>query len=168
MLCCVRYGAYYVRMRGYLLENNVRLQSHEMFTINYLLYLGNNVSLLPRSLIEGRRTADILMWDLIWEIKTPRGHAKSAIHNAFGRGHKQSCYIVLDLRKVKGSQLNAIARAKSEFEKYSFIKRLLIISSVLPLMLLFRNNVIVDCFIKMSPLNIIWGWKKESHLLWKN
>lgn len=65
MLCCVRYGAYHVKMRGYLLENNVRLQSHEMFTINYLLNLGNNVSLLPRSLIKGRRTADILMWDLI-------------------------------------------------------------------------------------------------------
>ena len=133
VLCLYCSWIYYFEMKGFLFENNVRLLSHEMFTINYLLNLGNDISLLPRSLVQGQRTADILMWDLIWEIKTPRGHAKSAIHNAFRRGHKQSCYIVLDLRKINGSQINAIARAKNEFEKYSFIKRLLIISNVLPL-----------------------------------
>ena len=104
-----------------------------MFTINYLLNLGNNVSLLPRSLIEGRRTADILMWDLIWEIKTPRGHAKSAIHNAFRRGRKQSSYIIIDVRRICDSQKNAIVRAESEFSNYPRVKRMLIMSSICPL-----------------------------------
>ena len=65
VLCLYCSWIYYFEMRGFLFENNVRLLPHEMFTINYLLNLGNDISLLPRSLVQGQRTADILMWDLI-------------------------------------------------------------------------------------------------------
>ena len=34
-------------------------------------------------------------------------------------------------------------------------------------MLLFHNNVIVDCFIKMSPQNIIWGMREIITLTMK-
>ena len=47
--------------RGKLFKNGVIMQDNEPFTISYLLDLGYDVRLIPRSLVKGVHSADIVL-----------------------------------------------------------------------------------------------------------
>ena len=48
-----------------------------------------------------RKTPDIKMHGVLWEIKTPKGKAKSTISNQLRRGSKQSGNLIIDTRHTK-------------------------------------------------------------------
>ena len=48
-----------------------------------------------------RKTADIMMLGVEWEIKCPIGESKSTIRNQFRRASRQSKNIVIDTRRTK-------------------------------------------------------------------
>jgi len=48
-----------------------------------------------------RKTADVKMLGVIWEIKCPKGASKSTIGTQFSRASRQSKNIVLDTRRTK-------------------------------------------------------------------
>jgi hypothetical protein len=48
-----------------------------------------------------RKTADIVMLGMVWEIKCPLGASKSTIRNQFRRASKQSKNIIIDTRLTK-------------------------------------------------------------------
>jgi len=57
-----------------------------------------------------RRTPDVNINGILWEIKSPRGGGKKTIDNNFRTARKQSKNIVLDLRRIKMHKTQAIAR----------------------------------------------------------
>ncbi len=61
---------------GTLITNSVYLMSHEQATVDYLLRQGFKVELIPRSNISGIHTADILLNNVPFEIKSPLGNKK--------------------------------------------------------------------------------------------
>ena len=61
---------------GTLITNSVYLMPHEQATVDYLLRQGFKVELIPRSNISGIHTADILLNNVPFEIKSPLGNKK--------------------------------------------------------------------------------------------
>ena len=59
---------------------------------------------------ESRKTPDIDINGIKWEMKSPRGNSKKTIENNLRTARKQSKNIVLDLRRVKLHQQGAISR----------------------------------------------------------
>ena len=66
-----------MRKPGTLISNNCMLEPHELKTIDILLRNGHDIELIPRSMIQGKHTADIKMdHKYEWEIKCPKGNGK--------------------------------------------------------------------------------------------
>ena len=63
--------------QGVLITNGVILERHEMMTVNFLLRLGLNIELIPKSNKAGVRTPDLRMEGLEWEMKRGTGFAGS-------------------------------------------------------------------------------------------
>ena len=59
---------------------------------------------------ERKKTPDIDVNGIKWEIKSPRGNGKKTIDNNLRAAHKQSRNIVLDLRRSKLHKNKATAR----------------------------------------------------------
>jgi hypothetical protein len=59
---------------------------------------------------ETKKTPDIDVNGIKWEIKSPKGNGKKTIDNNLRAAHKQSRNVVLDLRRAKLHQNKAIAR----------------------------------------------------------
>lgn len=57
-----------------------------------------------------KKTPDIDVKGVLWEIKSPRGNGKKTIDNNLRTARKQSHNIVLDLRRVKLHQNKATTR----------------------------------------------------------
>ena len=74
-----------------------------------------------------RKSADVLMQDVVWEIKCPIGASKSTIRNQFRRASKQSKCIIIDIRQTK---LNFQEIEKSilfEIRERPYIKKVVLI-----------------------------------------
>jgi len=81
-----------------------------------------------------RKSADIKMLDVEWEIKCPKGSSKLTIMRQFQRASKQSNNIIIDSRHTK---LNYDSIEKSvifEMNKRPYIKKVIIIGKL--------NNVV--------------------------
>lgn len=59
---------------------------------------------------ESRRTPDLEINSMRWEIKSPRGDGKKTIDNNLRAARKQSHNIVIDLRRMKQHQQKVISR----------------------------------------------------------
>lgn len=65
---------------GSLITNNCIIKTHEWSTVNFLLSKGFDVELIPRSMVEGVHSPDILLnHNLYWEIKAPKGNGENTI-----------------------------------------------------------------------------------------
>jgi len=74
-----------------------------------------------------RKTADIIMLGVQWEIKSPVGDSKSTIGNQFQFATKQSRSIILDTRRTKLDYENIVKKVDIEINKRSSIKRVILI-----------------------------------------
>jgi len=113
------------KKQGTIIANGVVLEKHENATVVFLTSKGFNVELI--SPVLERKTPDIKMKKLFWEIKRPTANSKYTIQHAFKSALKQSPNIIFDLRSSKLHQEQALNRLKREFELSKGVKRLKVI-----------------------------------------
>ena len=119
--------------QGKIIANGVVLEKHEIATVVFLASKGFNIELI--SPVLEKKTPDIKMGRLFWEIKRPTANSKYTIQHAFKSALKQSPNIIFDLRSSKLHQRQAFNRLKHEFELSKGVKRLKVI---------LKSNRIVD------------------------
>jgi len=74
-----------------------------------------------------RKSADVLMQDVVWEIKCPAGASKSTIRNQFRRASKQSKCIIIDTRRTKLKYQNIEKSVLFEIKERPYIKKVILI-----------------------------------------
>ena len=77
-----------------------------------------------------RKSADIVMLGVEWEIKSPYGVSKSTIGNQFQFASKQSRNIILDTRRTKLDYESIKKRVLVEMKKRPSIKKIIIIDKL--------------------------------------
>lgn len=113
---------------GKLTSNGVALEKHEFKTIAFLLSLGFDVSLIPRSTEVGVQTPDIFMLGRQWEIKCPKGGGKCLLQNTIQRAVEQSENIIVDLSRIRIPQYKCIPELERQLYRSKRGQRLKIIT----------------------------------------
>lgn len=113
------------KKQGTIIANGVVLEKHENATVVFLTSKGFDIELIAP--VQERKTPDIKMEKIFWEIKRPTGNSKYTIPHSFKSALKQSPNIIFDLRSSKLHQEKALTRLKKEFELSKGVKRLKII-----------------------------------------
>lgn len=113
------------KKQGKIIPNGVVLEKHENATVVFLTSKGFDIELIAP--VQERKTPDIKMEKIFWEIKRPTGNSKYTIPHSFKSALKQSPNIIFDLRSSKLHQEKALTRLKKEFELSKGVKRLKII-----------------------------------------
>ena len=75
-----------------------------------------------------RKTADIIMFGVEWEMKSPTGKSKYTIQDQFKRASKQAKNIVIDSRRTKLKDDFIEKSIKIIFNKRHSIKRVILIN----------------------------------------
>jgi hypothetical protein len=74
-----------------------------------------------------RKSPDIVMFGVQWEIKCPIGTSRVTIKNQFQRGTKQARNIVIDTRRTKMKYESIEKSVLFEMEKRPYIKKVILI-----------------------------------------
>jgi len=74
-----------------------------------------------------RKTADIMMLGVEWEIKCPIGVSKSTIRNQFRRASGQSKCIIIDLRRTKLRKNSIVKEVLYQIRERPYIKKVILI-----------------------------------------
>ena len=74
-----------------------------------------------------RKSPDIKMLGVEWEIKTPKGKSKSTIGTQFSRASKQSGNIIIDTRHTKLKYERIETTVKLEMSKRHEVKKVILI-----------------------------------------
>ena len=74
-----------------------------------------------------RKSPDIVMLGVQWEIKCPIGTSKVTIKNQFQRASKQASNIIIDTRRTKLKYESIKKSVQFEMEKRPYIKRVILI-----------------------------------------
>jgi len=74
-----------------------------------------------------RKTADIIMLGVEWEMKSPIGNSKATIENQFRRASRQSKHIVIDTRRTTLEYDRIEKMLLLEMNKRAIIKRVILI-----------------------------------------
>ena len=75
-----------------------------------------------------RKSADIVMLGVEWEIKCPTGKSKSTIRNQFWRASNQSKNIVIDTRRTKLKYKSIETDVLFQIKERPYIKKVILIS----------------------------------------
>lgn len=121
---------YYAQMKkkGKIVPNGVVLKEHENATVVFLTELGYDVELIPKSNVEGVHTPDIKIGNIKWEIKSPKGEGSSLMKNTIQKALRQSCYIVIDLRRTKRHQTKCLHELKRQFDNSKSLREIMVIT----------------------------------------
>jgi len=82
-----------------------------------------------------RKSADILMNGVEWEIKSPTGNTKRTIETQFSRASRQAKNIILDMRRTKLPHDYIECQVLVEIQNRPKIKRVILIN---------KSNKIID------------------------
>ena len=63
------------------------------------------------------KSPDLEISGKIWELKSPIGNSKNTMHNNFKEARRKTKNIVIDLRRCKMNEVNALARIRTEIKK---------------------------------------------------
>lgn len=74
-----------------------------------------------------RRSADIVMLAVTWEIKCPTGASKSTIRNQFRRASRQSKNIIIDMRRTKLKSKKIEKEVLFQIKERPYIKKVILI-----------------------------------------
>ena len=74
-----------------------------------------------------RKTADIVMLGVQWEMKSPIGASKSTIGNQFSVAKKQSRNIIIDTRRTAFEYGQIVKKVMFELKKRPSTKRVILI-----------------------------------------
>ncbi len=113
---------------GVLRTNNVRLQPHELATVEFLLRLGYNIELIIPSYTPNNKNPDFFMEGVLWESKSPMGKRVDVVERAFKKALSQSANVVIDLRRTSIPTVRSITVLKRVFDTSCRVKKLLIIT----------------------------------------
>lgn len=113
--------------QGKFISCNVKLEPHEIDTINFFVNLGELVEQILPSNTKYTSRPDIFMRGLAWEMKSPTSSNANALSHLFYKAVQQSPNIIFDLRRLK-SQNTATALLKKLFHNSRQAKNLLIIT----------------------------------------
>lgn len=81
----------------------VIIDKHEKLAVDFIaIERGTDITFLVPNRQKGRKTPDIEMNGLLWEIKSPKGKSSRTIENNLRLAILQSPYIILDLRRLDG------------------------------------------------------------------
>lgn len=108
-------------------QNGVHLASHEFDTVRLLLDNGFDIELIPPSRIKGLHLADFMMQGLPWEMKAPEGNGKYTVQNTMQNAAQQSENVIIDLRRCRMREEQAVKDFEQEYRKSKRIKRMKII-----------------------------------------
>lgn len=113
---------------GKIIPNGVSLEKHELDTLLVFTELGCNVELVPVSLTPCTKSPDVIIGGKTWEMKSPIGHSKSTLEHCFKKAARQSENIIIDLRRTKLKQQNAISQLEYQFYHSKRIKCMKIVT----------------------------------------
>ncbi|MBQ9610153.1 MAG: hypothetical protein IJV15_12015 [Lachnospiraceae bacterium] len=114
---------------GILKSNGVHLEEHEYATVKLLLNTGLDIELIPSSQVKGMRTPDISVNGILWEIKSPTGSGKNTLKHTLQNASHQSNNVIVDLRRCKLPQDQAIKDLEQRFNLSKRIRRMKIITN---------------------------------------
>ena len=114
--------------KGKIIPNGVILEKHEYKTVLFFTEMGINVELIPKSERKGVHAPDVIMDELKWEIKSPKGEGKYLMQNTIQKAVKQSKNVIVDLRRTKRSQERCLKELEKEFNNSRSLRRLKIIT----------------------------------------
>ena len=117
--------------KGKLIQNGVHLEEHEYKTVKYFLEQGFDVELIPPSRIRNLRMPDITLQGVAWEMKSPSGDGKYTIKNIVQNASHQAENIIIDLRRCKMMDEQAIKEIKRYFDLSRRIRHIIIITKLL-------------------------------------
>ena len=122
----------------------MHLEAHEFSTVHLLIENGYNIELIPPSQIEGMRTPDMVMNGSIWEMKSPDGGSKQTIKNNIQNAKHQACNMILDLRRCKVPEAQALKDAEMHFKLSKRLRKLKIITKDEKYLILVSENCIIE------------------------
>ena len=114
--------------QGKITPNGVVLHMHENASVVFLTQQGFDVELIKPIQRKGARTADIIMLDVEWEIKSPKSDGKYTIEHSFRSALKQSPNIIFDIRASKIPQKKCIIEIERRFKDFKKVNRVMIIT----------------------------------------
>ena len=88
-------------------------------------FFDSDVTFIKRT--PNSKMADFKILDQIWELKSPIGDSSRTIQNNLRKANKQSSNIIIDLRRCKMRDLQALNRIKYGLSKVNSIKRMIVI-----------------------------------------
>ncbi|MDR2600034.1 MAG: hypothetical protein LBC73_07135 [Oscillospiraceae bacterium] len=74
-----------------------------------------------------RKSADIMMLGVEWEIKSPTGDSKSTIRNQFRRASKQSKNIIIDIRRTNLRYKSIEKEVLFQIKERPYLKKVIIV-----------------------------------------
>jgi hypothetical protein len=107
---------------------DIRLEKHEVESIDFLKGLGKSITLIPNSKTKNQESADIIMDGAEWEIKSPIGKGKRNLENTLKKASHQAPNIIIDLRRNEIPESKIINRIKRITKLRSRIKKLYVIT----------------------------------------
>ncbi len=113
-------------MKNYLDLSQSDLQPHEVNTINYFISKNKFVEIVTPTF--HRKSPNIVMDGVAWEMKAPKSNGKYTIEHAFQAASKQSENIIIDLRESKMPSQKALTKVKREAKLRTKLKRVLLIT----------------------------------------
>jgi len=113
--------------KGKLIQNRVHLEEHEFQTVKFFIDLGYDIELIPPAQIKGLQMPDIMLLGKPWEMKAPIGNGKNTIMHVMQHAGRQSCNVILDLRRCKLDTNEAIKKTEYYFKTSKRIRNLKII-----------------------------------------
>lgn len=107
------------------------LAAHEYATLTVLTDDGQNVELLKPSLTKYTKTGDFMMKGVVWEMKSPTGKSPRTMEHIFRKAAHQAHNLVIDLRRTKIPDKQAIASLTKVFDTSRSVQNLWIITKKL-------------------------------------
>jgi len=99
------------------MDTALALACHYQTTVEFLIPVDDYM----------RKTADIVLLGVEWELKCPMGASKSTIENQFRRSSKQSRNIVIDTRRTKLDYQTIEKRVRFELKKHPSLRKAILI-----------------------------------------
>lgn len=118
------------KSKGEFISHEIKLEPHEINTINFFVELGEIVEQIPPSNTKHASRPDIFMRSLAWEMKSPKSNSEEAFTRLFYRSLRQSSNIILDLRRLKSTDTKIIKLAEKLYRQSRKAKNLLIITKM--------------------------------------
>ena len=113
---------------GHFLSHGLKLEPHELLTIQFFLDLNYDIELILPSSSPYQKRPDFYMRNTAWESKSPILGTRTPIRRLFFRAVQQSENLIFDLRRLKSNELIAQKTLLQLFTKSRQIKNLLIIT----------------------------------------